>query len=189
MKTSLLPIHRIDVSLNPTQPDGDTRQITWKLKGKRNQGLNEPIHSSEVVQWHFSDKFFLYIDENKSHVDWDTCTDADGNELPWITDGLRCPFDQPNHRALCATNNGDWVVSIVFPPDAVLYKDNIPYRLVTGDCPQVTLHTNKRALSAPYDYYMVEPILVWDDPTLQPTRASSSARRAPKQRQRTRRRR
>src|SRR5215471_16967801 len=116
MKTSLLPIHPIDVSLKPTEPDGDTRQVTWKLKGKRNQGLNEPILSSEVVQWHFGSSFFLYIGENKSNVDWDTCTDAAGNPLPWITDGLTCPFDQPNHRALCATNPRDWVVSIVFPP-------------------------------------------------------------------------
>jgi hypothetical protein len=160
-------------------PDPDSHQVTWIFRNKKNQALTNKIRSNQVVEWHFRSPFFLYIDESKSHVtNWDTCTDAASNSLHWITNapanGLACPFNQTNHRALCATNIGDWVVSIVFPTNAAPYKTNIYYRLVTGDCPQTTLQADPHVLIAPYDYYMVEAILVWDDPNSPEPRAAPS---------------
>lgn len=157
-KAGRYPIHRIDVLLTKTNPAADSHQVTWKLRSHGNQGFTEPIYSNQVVQWHFTTNFFLYIDESQSHVDWNGCMDADGNLLVW-TNCVSCPFDQTNHhRALCASNNiGDWVISVVFPSNAAPYKERIKYRLVTGfDCVG-----GKRAM--PYDYYMVEALLVWDD--------------------------
>jgi hypothetical protein len=142
----------------------DSCQVTWTFRNGTDSALQETVHPNDIVEWHFDSKFFLYIDETASQVDWDKCTDPSGNKLNWITDKLPCPFNQANHRGLYATNIADWSVSLVFPSNAVK-SDHIHYRVVTIPDTGLNPQGGKKLLAMPYDYYMVEAVLDWHDPS------------------------
>lgn len=49
----------------------DSWQVTWTFRNGTDSAWQETVRPNDVVEWHFDSKFFLYVDENASKVDWD----------------------------------------------------------------------------------------------------------------------
>lgn len=148
------------------EANNDTHQVAWTLRSDSGPALSEKIYANDLVEWHFTSKFFLYVAENQ--INWDKCFDGNNNPLP-RTHCTSCPFNDTNHRAICATNIGpnDWVVRVVFPPYIAHRGQSIIYRLVSNfDCVPMS-QGNKHGFAVPFDYYMVEATLVWDSAGLE----------------------